>query len=163
MAEEKITIEPVLETALRCCIDDAKSRIERGEPVVPFSALAVGGELLMQEHSADDAATSFSLARKRVASASDVQAYVVCYDGFIEAESAISGKLTQRDCIIAEGGVPGAEYGHTIGLTYRTTDEGEVRFSKEPIYISKALNYLATSDDEFEVEVFTGAAEPDAK
>ena len=62
-----------------------------------------------------------------------------------------------RDCIIAEGGTPGAEYGHAIGLPYRIDKEGNLKFHEEPIYVSRALNYmlsldLSDLDDESEAE-----------
>ena len=56
VAEERIEIEPVLESVLRYCLKDARERMEKGEQVAPFSALAVGDTLFMEEHAADTAA-----------------------------------------------------------------------------------------------------------
>lgn len=163
MAETKIEMDPILESVLRYCLKDAQERMEKGEVVVPFSALAVDDKLFMEEHAADTPAESFAAARKTVAGARGAQAYGFCYDGFIEAED-LEGRQEMRDCLIAEGGTPGADYGHAIGLMYKVDSEGNVKFNKEPIYVSKALNYmvnLATDgDDELQLEVFTGAAEP---
>ena len=158
MAEERIEIEPVLESVLRYCIKDARERMEKGEEVVPFTALAVGETLFMEEHAADTPAESFSSARHTVAGARGAQAYGFCYDGYIDVDTALE-KNVRRDCIIAEGGTPGAAYGHAIGLTYRTNEDGTLKFGKEPIYVSKALNYMVNlgSDDDFEVEEFTQA------
>lgn len=162
MAEERIEMDPTLESVLRYCLDEAKKRLEDGEPVVPFSALAVGETLFMEQHGADDPAESFAAARKTVAGAKGAAAYGFCYDGYIDAET-MDGKPTRKDCIIAEGGTPGAEYGHAIGLIYNIDDEGAIKFNKDPIYVSKALNYMATMgmDDGYEVETFTGAADPE--
>ena len=164
--KERIEIDPTLESVLRYCLDDAKKRIEEGEAVVPFSALAVDKTLFMEEHAADTPAESFASARKTVAGARGAQAYGFCYDGFVEAEG-LDGQPIQRDCIIAEGGTPGADYGHAIGLMYKVDADGNVKFNEEPIYVSKALNYMVglTEDGEgevgFELETFTGAKEPD--
>ena len=162
--EERVEIDPTLESVLRYCLDDAKKRMEEGEAVVPFSALAVDKTLFMETHEADTPAESFAAARKTVAGARGAQAYGFCYDGFVEAEG-LDGQLVQRDCIIAEGGTPGADYGHAIGLMYKTDSDGNVKFNKEPIYVSKALNYMASLTEDgkeelgFEVETFTGAKE----
>lgn len=159
---ERIEIDPTLESVLRYCLNDAKKRLEAGEVVVPFSALAIEDKLFMEEHAADTPSESFASARKTVAGARGAQAYGFCYDGFIDVEG-IDGKPGQRDCIIAEGGTPGADYGHAIGLIYRADGEGKLKFEDEPIYVSKALNYMvgltedASEEVDFEIETFTGA------
>ena len=161
MAEEKIEIEPVLESVLLYCLKDARERMEKGEAITPFSALAVGETLFMEEHPGNEPSESFSAARRTVSAARGAKAYGFCYDGFVEAEG-IDGGLEQRDCIIVEGGTPGAEYGHAIGQIYHVDEEGNVKFNKEPIYVSRALNYMVglTDEEDFEIEEFTEAEEP---
>ena len=125
MADENIEIEPVLETVLLYCLKEAREKIEAGETLSPFTAIASGDSLNMKEYEVDDANEAFGLARKTVAEAEDAQAYAFCYDGYVEAENSLNGKLTKRDCVIAEGGVLGAEYGHAVGHIYRVNDDGE--------------------------------------
>lgn len=158
MAEERIEIEPVLESVLRYCLKDARERMEKGELITPFSALAVGETLFMEEHPGDEPSESFSSARRTVAAARGAKAYGFCYDGFIDVEG-VDGKPAKRDCLIAEGGTPGAEYGHAIGLVYHLDDEGTPKFNEEPIYVSRSLNYMVnlTDEDELELEQFTEA------
>jgi len=158
VAEERIQMDPVLESVLRYCLNDAKERMEKGEVVVPFSALAVGDKLFMEEHAADEPSESFSAARKTVAGARGAQAYGFCYDGFIEVDTALEAHA-KRDCIIAEGGTPGAAYGHAIGLPYRVDKDGNLKFHEEPIYVSKALNYMAYLTPEGDEEVDLGIEE----
>ena len=164
MADEKIQIDPVLESVLLYCLNDAKERMERGEAVVPFSALAVGETLFMEEHAADDPSESFASARKTVAGARGAQAYGFCYDGYIDVETAFDSD-SKRDCLIAEGGTPGADYGHAIGLPYRTDKDGNLKFESKPIYVSKALNYMVyltpegEGDVDLGIEEFTKAAD----
>ena len=50
MAEERVVLEPVLESVLRYCLKDARERMEKGQGIVPFSALAVGDKLFMEQH-----------------------------------------------------------------------------------------------------------------
>lgn len=143
--EERIIIPGVLESVLRYCLKDASERMAKGEELTPFSALAVKETLFMEEHPGDDVAECFNSARKTVSNARGADAYGFCYDGYIELEGGRKG-----DCLIAEGGVPGAEYGHAIGLPYHYNSEGLPVFAEEPIYVSKSLNYMLKTLDEYE-------------
>ena len=144
MKEERIIIPGVLESVLRYCLKDARERMEKGEQVAPFSALAVKDKLFMEEHNAETVAECFDSARKTVQNAKGADAYGFCYDGYIDLDDG------RADCLIAEGGVPGAEYGHAIGLRYSYDADGKPVFTDEPIYVSKALNYMlhAIGEDE---------------
>lgn len=142
MAEERIEIPLVLENVLRYCLKDARERMEKGEQLTPFSALAVGETLFMEEHPGDDVSECFHSARKTVEGAKGAAAYGFCYDGFIEVRSG-----AKRDCLIAEGGVPGEPYGHAIGVLYKTDPDGKYLFEDEPIYVGSSLNYLLSMDD----------------
>lgn len=156
MAGERIHIPEVLESVLRYCLKDASERMEKGEQLVPFSALAVKDTLFMEEHPGDDVAECFDSARKTVSNARGADAYGFCYDGFIELEHDKKG-----DCIIAEGGVPGAEYGHAIGLPYHYDAEGKPVFADEPIYVSKSLNYMLGSVLDLDDEEAEGETAPE--
>ena len=144
VAEEKETIEIplVLEKVLNYCLTDAKERMEKGETVLPFSALAVGETLFMEEHDTDSVDESFASVKKTVQGAKGAQAYGFCYDGYIEADD-----YKKYDCVIAQGGVPGAEYGHAIGWRYRLDDEGKATFVGEPLYVGNCLNYMQGMED----------------
>ena len=151
--EERVVIPVVLESVLRYCLKDAKERMEKGEQVLPFTALAVKETLFMEEHPGDSVADCFNSARKTVQNAKGADAYGFCYDGYLDAEND-----QKIDCIIAEGGVPGAEYGHAIGLHIYTAGPdgidfdaaGNPEFQEEPVYVSKSLNYMlhAVVDDD---------------
>ena len=156
--EERIIIPGVLESVLRYCLKDARERMEKGEQVLPFSALAVKETLFFEEHPGDDVAQCFDSARKTVQNAKGADAYGFCYDGYIELEH---GK--RADCLIAEGGIPGAEYGHAIGLPYEYDGEGKPVFQDEPVYVSKSLNYMlhAVQDYEDEDEAEEAEGEPE--
>jgi hypothetical protein len=140
--KEEIEIPLVLEKVLSYCLKDAKERMEKGEVVLPFSALAVGETLFMELHDADTVDESFASVRKLVSNATGAQAYGFCYDGFIEADDH-----KQYDCLIAQGGVPGGEYGHAIGWRYRVDDDGKAVFRGEPIYVGNCLNYMQGIED----------------
>lgn len=141
--EERIIIPGVLESVLRYCLKDAQERMEKGEEIVPFSGLAVKETLFFEEHPGDDVAECFNSARKTVQNAKGADAYGFCYDGYLELEGGKKG-----DCLIAEGGVPGAEYGHAIGIPYHYDSDGKPVFAEEPVYVSKSLNYMLHAVDE---------------
>ena len=136
--EERIEMPLVLENVLRYCLKDAQERMEKGEEIVPFSALAVGETLFMEEHPGDDARECFDAARHTVENARGAAAYGFCYDGFIN----VGAEMEAKDCLIAEGGCPGEPYGHAIGVPYRIKADGSFDFAEEPIYVSKARNYM---------------------
>ena len=138
MAEERIQIPLVLENVLRYCLKDAQERMEKGEEIVPFSALAVGETLFMEEHPGDDVKECFDGAKHTVENARGAAAYGFCYDGFVE----MGAKGTKHDCLIAEGGCPGEPYGHAIGVTYKVKSDDTIEFADEPIYVGNAMNYM---------------------
>lgn len=139
-AETRIEIPPVLESVLRYCLKDGKERMEKGEQIIPFSALAVKDTLFFEEHPGDDVKECFASAKRTVENARGASAYGFCYDGFIE----VGADAKMQDCLIAEGGCPGEPYGHAIGLVYRAKSDGTVEFAEEPIYVGSSLNYMLT-------------------
>ena len=140
---ERIEIPLVLENVLRYCLKDASERMEKGEQIIPFTALAVGETLFMEEHPGDEVSECFHSARKTVEGARGALAYGFCYDGYVET----GAKGETHDCLIAEGGCPGEPYGHAIGLVYDVEENGTVHFAEEPIYVSNALNYMLNLKD----------------
>ena len=145
MAEQNtVEIPLLLENVLRYCLKDARERMEKGEEIAPFSALAVGETLFMEEHDGETADECFESARRTVSRASGARAYGFCYDGYVELQTGNS------DALIAQGGMPGEPYGHAIGLLYTRDKDGVLKFRAEPIYVGPAMNYmlsLTISDD----------------
>lgn len=160
MAEGKPEIDPVLESVLLYCLKDARERMQQGENIIPFSALAVGETLFMEEHPGNTPAESYSSAQHVLAGTRGAKAYGFCYDGYINVDTDDESNV-QRDCLIAEGGTPGAPHGHAVGQMYTIDDEGNVSFNEEVIYVGKALNYMVnlTPEEDEEVETEEGATE----
>lgn len=137
MADEKrIPLPPVLESVLRYCLKDARERMEKGDEIAPFTALAVGDALFMEVHSFDSPEQCFASARRTVENARGAAAYGLCYDGYVDTA------LGRKDALIAQGGVPGEESGHAIGLLYEVSDENSRSFQDEPIYVGSCANYM---------------------
>ena len=159
-AQERIEIPLVLENVLRYCLKDAQERMEKGEQIIPFSALAVGETLFMEEHPGDDVKECFDGAKRTVENAKGAAAYGFCYDGFIE----VGEQASKVDCLIAEGGCPGEPYGHAIGTTYQVKSDGTIEFADEPIYVGNSMNYMLNINEFSEEEPGEGAsAEPEGE
>ena len=100
--KEEIEIPLVLEKVLSYCLKDAKERMEKGEVVLPFSALAVGDTLFMELHDADSVDESFASVRKLVSGASGAQAYGFCYDD-VNDQSATTFTTNARGVVVRLG------------------------------------------------------------
>ena len=103
---------------------------------VPFTVLAVKDNLFIETHPGPDAEACFASAEHTVAGARGATAYAFCYDGYVETDDGT------RDCLIAEGGLPGEDEGYAVGLLYRTVGEVTL-FEGEPVYIGPAPNFMA--------------------
>lgn len=159
MADEVIEIPLILENVLRYCLNDARDRMLKGEQVNPFSALAVGETLFMEEHVYDTPDECFASAKRTVGKARGARTYGFCYDGYVDTD------FGRSDALIAQGGMPGEPYGHAIGLIYKVNDEGKPEFRAEPIYVGPAANYMCLlpldveeqAEDEGPAEAGSGA------
>lgn len=141
-------IDETLESVLLYSLKDAKQKMEAGEEVVPFTALAVKENLFIETHPADDTDECFNLARHTVQGARGASAYAFCYDGYVDTDAGT------KDVIIAEGGIPGDPAGYAIGYLYEM-GEGEdavPQFESEPVYIGPAPNFMAFLLEEEEEE-----------
>ena len=142
--QEAPQMEQILEAVLLQALEIAKEKLEAGELLVPFTALAVGETLFLETHPAEEADDCFKMARHTVQNASGALAYAFCYDGYVDTDQ---GEL---DAIIAEGGVPKADSGHAVGFLYTVEGEGEnlkFKIEEEPLYIGQAPNFMAFTPD----------------
>lgn len=156
--EEYIEIPLLLENVLRFSINEARKRMEAGEIVEPFTALAVGDTLFFEVQDGNTPEERFAAARKAVGNARGAKTYGFTYDGFVDTDTG------RADAIIAQGGMPGEPYGHAIGLIYKVDAEGKPVFHKEPIYVGPCQNYMLSMMpfSEPEEESADEAAEQDA-
>ena len=144
-------IDQLLQSLLSYILDEGKAKIEAGEGVVPFTALAVKDNLFIEEAYAETPEGCYNIAQHTVEGARGAAAYGFCYDGYIDLDDR------QVDAVIAEGGLPGEDHGYAVGFVYETTAAGKIKFEKQPTYIGYAPNFMADlknaeeySDDEIE-------------
>jgi hypothetical protein len=130
-----------LKAVIQAVLNEAVGKMEADEDIIPFTGLAVKENLFIETHPADSAEECFALARREVQGARGATAYAFCYDGYIETDEGV------KDCIIAEGGLPGAEEAYAFGYIY--DDEG---INKEIVYIGPAPNFMENLKLELEIE-----------
>ena len=108
----------ILEKVLLFSLDRAKTKMEAGEDIIPFTSLAVKETLFMESHPAEDEQGCFNLARHTVEHARGAQAYSFCYDGYVETDDGT------HDALIAEGGESGGHVGDasTMALVPQVVD-----------------------------------------
>lgn len=132
-----------LQAVLIASLKEARERLEKGESVVPFTALAVKENLFLESHPADDTQQCFNLARHTVQNVRGADAYALCYDGYVETDDGT------KDALIAEGGIAGEPEGYAIGYLYEEAKE-EGAFPKvtsQPVYIGPAPNFMMLTPD----------------
>ena len=129
-------IPELLENAIVFALEEAREKLENGEDLVPFTALVVKDNLFIETHPGETAEECFNMARHTVQHAAGAGAYVLCYDGYVETDDG------DVDAIIAEGGVPGEDYGYAAGILYEEGADGALEFDEEISYIGKAPNFM---------------------
>ena len=134
-------VDDVLKAVIQAVLNEAADKMEKGEDVIPFTGLAVKENLFIETHPGDSAEECFLAARREVEGARGATAYAFCYDGYIDTADG------QRDALIAEGGLPGAEDGFAFGYLY---DEDGVQ--RDIIYIGYAPNFMENLKLELEME-----------
>lgn len=132
-------IDETLENVLLYSLKEAKQKLEAGEEVVPFTALAVKDNLFIETHPGETTDACFNAARHTVQNVRGASAYAFCYDGYVDTDEGT------KDVLIAEGGIPGEPSGYAIGFLYEAPEdeEGTAKVESEPVYIGPAPNFMA--------------------
>lgn len=137
--DEAPEIPEVLQHILLAALNEGRAKLEAGEDVVPFTALAVKENLFIETHPGDDTEECLAYARHTVQNATGADGYALCYDGYIETDD---GSI---DALIAEGGVPGGLEGFAIAYLYEMPEEGSEgnpQVTSDPFYLGPAPNFM---------------------
>jgi len=124
-------ITDVLKMVVQRTLDLAADKMDKGEDLVPFTALVAGDDIFLETHDAETAEEIYEKARREVQGARGASAYALCYDGYLELEDGM------KDAIVTEAGLPGESEAYAFGYIY--DDEGVER---EVIYIGPAPNFM---------------------
>ncbi|MCC6109638.1 MAG: hypothetical protein LIV29_06345 [Denitrobacterium sp.] len=151
-------IDMTLTSVLLASLDEARKKLEAGEEVVAFTSLAVKDKLIMEQMDGESAEEVYAYARHNVQHVRGADAYALCYDGYLDTDQG------EKDALIAEGGVPGADWGYAVGIVYESDDEGNVTsIADEPIYIGKAPNFMILTNYEVDAPLAEEGEEEDAE
>lgn len=154
-------IDETLESVMLYALKEAKEKLEAGEDVVPFTALAVGENLFLESHPGDSVDECFASARHTVQNVRGADAYAFCYDGYADTDAGM------KDVLIAEGGVPGDPNGYAVGYLYTAAenDEDTPKVESDPVYIGPAPNFMEFTnvipeDEDFDDDEEEDGADP---
>ncbi len=144
MRQQIIEIDPILDSLLRYCLKEAMEKIEKKESLVPFTGIVVKNKLFMEQHAQENEEEVRSSVRLCVGGVRGAEAYGFCYYGYIDTED--EGEIVQKDCLIAEGGIPGDEKGHAVGIVYSQDGEENISFDEHLVYVGEVENFMSHLD-----------------
>ena len=146
----EIDLPEDVQKVLFYAIDEATKKIDAGEELVPFTMVLAGEDLFMDSHPVDEVEECFASARQAVNTIAHIaDAYVFCYDGYIETEEG------EHDMLIAEVGMKGEEQGIAYGLVYEV---GVPENDEDPVVtFDEGLLLLGESDNLFDPEAVKAA------
>lgn len=116
--EGELNSEDLLDKVILYAFDQAQQKLEQGGFVEPFTILIEGDNLKIENHTGEDAAECFESARLSIYAMDKlINAYVFCYDGYVELDDET------RDALIVEYASKGDESGEALALLY--TEDGD--------------------------------------
>lgn len=129
---EGLSVDDALEKVVLYAFDEASQKLEQCGIVEPFTILIEGENLYVESHPGDDVAECFDSARKTVFEMTNmIDAYVFCYDGYIELDEG------PADALITESAKKNAEVGEAVALIY-TERDGIVTFRDSLVSLGEA-------------------------
>lgn len=154
--EEIPEIDETLEVLLLQSIDEAQEMMEKDGEFPPFTSLLVGNDVFEETHTGTTD-QCFASAEHTVSGARGATAYSFCYDGYLDTDDGM------KDCIIAEGGLPGEAQGIAVGLVYSKDEDGTLHFVDQVAFIAECPNYLehatVMEGAEYEIESIQSSAD----
>ena len=117
--ESEINAERILERTILFALDEAGEQLKQSGGVEPFTVLIKGEELFVEEQPGISEEISYAAARRAVFQMENLcNAYVFCYDGYVDLDSG------QSDALIAEFANKEDEQAQVIVRLYNNTDDG---------------------------------------
>ncbi len=117
-------------------LNHGRDLVNDGKMIIPFTTMLIGDKPFTRYHEGNTTTECYQMARHEVEGARGAKSYALCYDGYLETPEG------SADCIIAEGGVPGAETGYAIGYLYSLDEEGKPKIATTASFIGKAPNFM---------------------
>lgn len=112
------SLDKVMEKVVFFALDQAVQTQEQGGVIVPFTVLVKGDDLCVENHPGDTVEDCFKSAETTVfASALLIDAYVFCYDGFVDLADG------EHDAIILEAAQKDGDAAEAYAFTYEEKDD----------------------------------------
>jgi hypothetical protein len=154
VAQDELNSDEVLERAILYALEQGTEKLEQSGGFEPFTVLIEGEELFIEEHPGESEDESYASARRTVYQMERLcNAYVFCYDGFVDLEDGTS------DAVVAEFANKGDAVAQVIVRMYHQhgdhfhfdnelyqVGEAELLFSDETI--NAGADDKPTADDE---------------
>ena len=159
-AEEELDTEEALARVIMYAFDQGREKLIEVGAFDPFTICLKGEELYIEEHPGDDAEESYASARRTVFQMALLsEAYVLCYDGYVELDEGPSDALIV-ECAHAED-----EQAQIIVCLYHTHDD-EYHFDEDLYQVGETYNFLLSGEpveeeEEAGAKVAEDLAEPE--
>ena len=165
--EEGVLVDSVpdipasVQTVIGHSLDKAKETLETEKGLIPFTAVLVGDQVILEQHPSDTPQECMARAKHAVEGMRGAKAYAFCYDGYVDTNQGT------KDALIAEGGKPGSSDGYAIAYLYEIDGIDEngmpktIKVDAKPVYIGKAVNLMAElkNDSDAVQDVYTEKGE----
>jgi hypothetical protein len=93
-AVEELSSEQILERAIRYALEQGAQALEQDGVLDPFTVLIEGEELYLEDHPGDSEEQSYASARRTIYQMERLcNAYLFCYDGYVDLEDGRSDAL----------------------------------------------------------------------
>lgn len=135
-------VPELLRQILKYALDEGCQIMESGHDVVPFTAMVVKDNVIVEEHAGDNSDQCYASAEHTVKGARGASGYAFCYDGYLDTDKGM------KDALIAEGGLPGDSVGFAIGRMYELDENNEPVFEEKSVLIGNAPNFMKDLTDE---------------
>ncbi len=131
-----LDLDEELASILFYALDEACSKISDEEELVPFTVILAGEDLFFDSHPYEDEQECYDSAAESVNMIAHLaDAYVFCYDGFIDTDDE------EHDMIIAELGRKYEDDAVAYGLVYeKNEEENTVAFDEGLIALGEVDN-----------------------
>jgi hypothetical protein len=145
IAEGELDTEEILERTVLYALEQGAEKLAQSDGFEPFTILIEGEELYIEEQPGETEEQSYASARRAVYQMEQLcNAYVFCYDGFVDLEDGTS------DALVAEYARKGDEQAQIIVQLYHRHGDH--------FHFDDALYQIGEADTLFSVEATASAA-----
>jgi len=144
--EGELNSEEILARTILYALEEAAEKLRQSSGFDPFTILIKGEELYIEEHPGETEEESCTSARRSVSSMGLIcDAYVFCYDGFVELDEG------QNDALIVEYANKEDEQAQINIRLYQVSDD-EYVFDESLYQVGEGQSYFDSNVPSYEQE-----------